>query len=462
MPGEKVLLADDDALMLGLLSEFLSGQKYQVQTATDGHLALEAIKRENFHLALFDLRLPGLSGLELLSHLKNLSPDTEVILFTGYAGLDTAIQALRLGAYDYLLKSEVRFPELQAVVERALERRRLAQANRELLAGLQEAQEELSRRRGAELSQIRRIGETLAGHLTWELLFQGLLDLIWEGLPLAVLGLEVQGGGERTLSRAYSRREDVADDAFTGFRVMLQERLQELGGAGGATAAAPAPPAPFTAILWGQIKAEEVLCLVAAARETSFTPEEAELFRIFTLQGEAALNNLLLFEEVKNLAIRDGLTGLYNHRHFWELLEREVELARRYERPLSLIFLDIDDFKMVNDTLGHPQGDVVLKTLADYLVKTVRHADLACRYGGEEFVVILSQTPLEQALALAERLRLGISQIPLHLKGQELSITVSLGVAELAPQTTNGESLVHAADTALYRAKQAGKNRVCY
>ena len=85
--------------------------------------------------------------------------------------------------------------------------------------------------------------------------------------------------------------------------------------------------------------------VVVAARHRSFAPEESELFRIFSLQGEAALKNLQLFEEVKSLAIRDGLTGLYNHRHFWELLGREVETSRRYNQPLSLLFLDIDDFK---------------------------------------------------------------------------------------------------------------------
>jgi diguanylate cyclase (GGDEF)-like protein len=461
MPGEKILLADDDPLILRTLNDFLSGQGYVVKATASGQEALEAIKEDKFHVALFDLKLPDLSGLELLSYLKSDTPDTEVILFTGYAGLETAIQALRLGAYDYLVKSEVRFAELQAVVERALERRRLSQVNRELCENLQQAQEELKKRWAAELVQIRRIGEALAGPLAWEQLIQGLLNLIWESLPLAVLGLEVQGMGEELPLRDYRCQEGLTELTLAAFQAGLQARLKLLmKSSADVSAEEPtSPEMPFPAMLWEEIQAGEVLALVAAGRQAPFTAEEAELFRIFILQAEAALKNLLLFEQVKSLAIRDGLTGLYNYRHFWELLAREVELSRRYGRPLSLLFLDIDDFKKVNDTFGHPQGDLVLKTLAGYLQGSVRQTDLVCRYGGEEFVVILAQTPAEQGRVMAERLRTGIAATPIAVPGRELKLTVSIGVAGLKPGM-NGEALVQAADDALYRAKQAGKNRV--
>jgi len=137
-----------------------------------------------------------------------------------------------------------------------------------------------------------------------------------------------------------------------------------------------------------------------------------------------------------------------------------VELARRYQHPLSLLFLDIDDFKKVNDTLGHPVGDLVLKALGNYLQAAVRQADLVCRYGGEEFVVLLAETEAQQAKISAERLRAGISHIPVDLPERQLYFTVSIGVAELGPGM-DGETLVKAADAALYQAKQTGKNRVC-
>jgi diguanylate cyclase (GGDEF)-like protein len=213
-------------------------------------------------------------------------------------------------------------------------------------------------------------------------------------------------------------------------------------------------------ILEERLKAGELLGLVAAGRQEPFSPEEAELFRIFVLQGEAALKNVLLFEEVKSLAIRDGLTGLYNNRHFQEVLAHQVEVSRRYGWPLSLLFLDIDKFKNINDTFVHPEGDLVLKALARFLQSHVRLADVLCRYGGEEFVVLLPQTTCSQALLLAERLREGIAATAVPLSRGEIDITVSIGLSCLTP-AMSGEDLVKAADAALYKAKQSGRNRVC-
>ena len=200
--------------------------------------------------------------------------------------------------------------------------------------------------------------------------------------------------------------------------------------------------------------------MVAAGRDEPFSAEEVELFHIFALQGEAALKNLLLFEEVKSLAIRDGLTGVYNYRYFHEVLTHQLEVSRRYGWPLSLLFLDIDNFKIINDTRGHPEGDLVLKTLAGLLQSRVRHADMICRYGGEEFVVLVPQSSKPQAFHLAERLREQIAASPIALSQGEIHITVSIGVATLEPDMS-GEDLVKTADDAMYHAKQSGKNRVC-
>lgn len=462
MTGEKILLADDEPQILEVLTEFLEGQGYVVQGAVDGMQAVAVLEKEEFTLALLDLKLPGRSGLELLSFIKARSPETEVILFTGNAELESAVQALRLGAYDYLLKSDLLLADLQAVINRAMERRRLTQTNRTLLENLSQAQAELAQRRTAELIQIRRIGETLAGPLTGRQIAQGMLNLIWESLSLSVLGLELRGNGEELPREAYRRQPEVADAALGSFKSWLQEQVNGW------------PPywldaegheekieeTPLPSILRAPLQAGEVKGLVAAGREAPFTPEESELFRIFTLQGSAAFKNLMLYEKVRSLAIRDGLTGLYNYRYFWEVLHREVELARRYERHLSLLFLDIDDFKKVNDTLGHRVGDLVLKALGTFLREAVRHADLVCRYGGEEFVVLLSETGYDQALISAERLREGVSQIMVEVPEENLQFTISIGVAELKPGM-DGDDLVKAADSSLYRAKHTGKNRVC-
>jgi diguanylate cyclase (GGDEF)-like protein len=458
--GEKILLVDDDPTILSTLRRFLTGQGYAVANAASGREALAALQREDFPLAILDLMLPDASGLELLAHVRANSPDTEVILFTGLGALDSAIQALRLGAYDYLVKSELRLPELQSVVDRALERRRLALANRQLLEDLQSAQKELADTRARELTQIRRIGETLARPLTVPELAQGLLNLMWESLPLTHLGIKFQGqddGADTVFSR---HRDGLSARLNSQFDRWLEAELRrDKQTSTDDSAAEPPLSLPCPVVLQEELMAGDVRGLVAAGRTEPFSPEEAELFRIFALQGEAALKNVLLFEEVKSLAIRDGLTGLYNSRHFQEVLAHQVELSRRYAWPLSLLFLDIDNFKSINDTWGHPEGDLVLKALAAFLQTHVRLADALCRYGGEEFVALLPQTSWNQAHRLAERLREGIAATPIHLCHGEVHITVSIGLSCLTPQFS-GEDLLKAADAALYKAKQAGKNRV--
>jgi two-component system cell cycle response regulator len=452
MAGEPILLADDDRPLREMLQEFLAGQGYAVTAAADGHEAMAALNKQEFALALLDLMLPGYSGLELLSHLKTHTPDTEVILFTGHAGLESAVQALRLGAYDYLLKADLRLAELQALVARALERRHLALENRELVENISKAQAELVNRRARELTQVRQIAETLAGPLTWDQFVRGLVNLIWESLPLELLGLQLKGPeGELPLA-VFRRREDVPDATYQTFQELLQGQLgPDLPPSPGGT--------PLPAMLWERLEVGNVTMAAGAGRQKPLTPEEAELFRIFILQGEAGIKNLALFDRVKSMAIRDALTGLYNYGYFKEALYYEVEKSRRYKTPLSLFFLDIDDFKRVNDTLGHLRGDKTMRQVAAILKQGIRQADLLCRYGGDEFVMLLTQTPPDQAMVLAERLRQSIAQSSMNRLEQRLQVTVSIGVAGLGPEMS-AEDLIKAADEAHYRAKQAGKNRV--
>jgi len=155
-------------------------------------------------------------------------------------------------------------------------------------------------------------------------------------------------------------------------------------------------------------------------------------------------------------AITDELTSLYNHRHFYRVLQGEVNRATRYRRHLSLIMLDIDRFKHYNDQWGHLAGDEALRELAEVLRKNARDVDVVARYGGEEFTIILPETPLEQAGIQAERIRSAVERYPFQGR-----LTVSLGVATLAEGIEKAEELVQEADRALYRAKAEGRNRVC-
>jgi diguanylate cyclase (GGDEF)-like protein len=166
-------------------------------------------------------------------------------------------------------------------------------------------------------------------------------------------------------------------------------------------------------------------------------------------------------ENLMSSALRDGLTRLFNKRYFTERLDSELKFAQRHTAALSLLMLDLDHFKKINDTMGHLAGDKVLATVAHVLLKAVRNEDVVARFGGEEFAIILRATELESAEATAERLRKLVEGTPITLDGKHMKATVSVGLASYpsTPAKTL-EELIDAADKALYRAKHGGRNRV--
>jgi diguanylate cyclase (GGDEF)-like protein len=174
-----------------------------------------------------------------------------------------------------------------------------------------------------------------------------------------------------------------------------------------------------------------------------------------------AVSNLNLREALRLQAIRDPLTGLYNRRYMQEFLEREIHRARRRGRPLAVMMLDLDNFKRYNDTFGHPAGDEALRFVGDTLLLSVRSEDLACRYGGEEFCVILPECSLQQAAVRAEEIRTRLKELHSE-RASEIPgvITVSIGVAAFEETTDKGNLLLKFADDALYQAKRAGRDRV--
>jgi diguanylate cyclase (GGDEF)-like protein len=176
-------------------------------------------------------------------------------------------------------------------------------------------------------------------------------------------------------------------------------------------------------------------------------------------QKNRALEELLV--RVELLAITDTLTNVYNRRRFQAILKEEFARSKRYDVPLSCVILDIDRFKEINDRLGHQVGDRVLQETAESVSKQVREVDLVARYGGDEFVAILPQTPREQAKVAAERLRKAIEKLRYPDLPQETGVTVSVGVAGLPDEGVETEvQLIRVADYALMRAKQQGRNRV--
>ena len=170
----------------------------------------------------------------------------------------------------------------------------------------------------------------------------------------------------------------------------------------------------------------------------------------------------LVAEELEEMAIRDGLTGLYNHKFFYTLLEKEVAREDRYHNTVALLLIDIDYFKNVNDTYGHRAGDTILSALSKRLMTRARTTDYVCRYGGEEIAVILIETNITEAQLIAEELRILIEKEPFLIEdGRYVSITVSIGVSAYSEEAKDAALMVSNADSALYRAKESGRNQVC-
>ncbi|HIK09360.1 MAG TPA: diguanylate cyclase [Oscillatoriaceae cyanobacterium M33_DOE_052] len=192
------------------------------------------------------------------------------------------------------------------------------------------------------------------------------------------------------------------------------------------------------------------------------SPGKQRLAQMTARQIAVALANLKLRDTLKDQSIRDPLTGLFNRRYMEESLEREVRRAERNNQPIGIMMLDVDHFKRFNDTFGHEAGDIILRELSQVLQLSIRSSDIACRYGGEEFALIMPEAPLDITLQRAEKLCQKVRTLKVQYRHQLLGpLTVSLGVASFPQHGPTGGSLIQAADAALYRAKNEGRDRVC-
>jgi diguanylate cyclase (GGDEF)-like protein len=207
------------------------------------------------------------------------------------------------------------------------------------------------------------------------------------------------------------------------------------------------------------VVSEQPLGQVAFTRDWPFSDTETARLEFLLSHLVYPLRNALLYSDALQAATRDPLTGIHNRAAFESTLEREVSYAARHGTPLSLLMLDLDHFKRVNDRHGHIAGDCVLKAFVGQVQECVRKSDAAFRYGGEEFALLLRNTPIQGAVQLGERIRQAVAALRPQCESLRVSITVSLGVAQLQPGD-NPWSLVDRADRALYESKRSGRNRV--
>lgn len=220
---------------------------------------------------------------------------------------------------------------------------------------------------------------------------------------------------------------------------------------------------PFTALYAPLVSGHKLMGAIgvgAALGTRTFTQKDLRLIEMFAQQAAIAIQNAHLFSEVQRLAITDTLTGLFNRRYFMERARIEFERTRRYHTPLSVVMLDLDHFKDVNDTYGHLLGDIVLQNIGKICRETLRCVDIVGRYGGEEFIILLPETPITKAYITAERLRKSIAEAVTPSDQGDIRVTASLGISTKTEAVENLDTLLVQADRALYHAKGRGRNKV--
>jgi diguanylate cyclase (GGDEF)-like protein len=475
MTIERLLVVDDQENVRELLRRVCEREGYDVALAANGQEAIEQLRRGAFALAIVDLLLPDIDGLEVLRQARGLDPHLLVIILTGHADFDTAVEAIRLGAYDYIQKEALSLQLIPIVIQRALDRRRLNLRNRQLILDLQRANAELAQQRAQQLRSIQQMGDALAGRLQWQDTAQVMLQAAFDSVACDAAGillvapdiprkpLAMMGGRAGLAPETQNALLDILlDQAPSELRVEPAGIEQQV--------LMPEVDAPSHAP-WRQIEVAPlatserplgVMALVSHS-ETPFDQDARDILHILVSQGSIALENGFLFARMRELATRDSLTGLYNRSHFFKALETEISRSERHGSELAVIMVDMDrqgGLKEINDTYGHQIGDAVLREVGKTLAVSIRLADTVARYGGDEFIVLAPETGKREASALANRLCRRLNQAPIELLGMAFPISVSMGVAVFRPNMgVSVTSLIDLADQALYVAKEQGGNQ---
>jgi two-component system, cell cycle response regulator len=452
---KRVLVVDDDRLIREMTRDALVQEGFRVATAASGREALSRLGDEGpFDLVITDLSMREMDGMELLERIKRASPHTEVIVLTGYASLESALQAMRLGAADYLRKP-VSAPEITYGVKRTLLRRRLIDEN-ESLRGCIQAFEA-----ARPLASCLESGDVLPLALDIVLRVTGrtravarLVDLpshAGEGLELR--GFATERGQEL---RALVEAQKLFDPS--DLERSAVSRIEEISPALAPLDLGDGQLLALPVRVEGRIAGG--IWIFSEGRP--FARDDRERAELVVEQAELALINSERFLQAREKAFVDDVTSLYNARYLLSALDREVNRAARSNSKLSVLFLDLDRFKQVNDRCGHLIGSRVLRELGGLLQDSVRAIDTVGRYGGDEFTMLLVDTGLEGAISVADRIRQSVADHAFGAeRGLELRLTVSIGVATFPLHGESRERLLDLADKAMYLAKALGRNQVC-
>ena len=446
----RILVVDDIETNVRLLEAKLSAEYYEVSTARDGVQAIASAAENLPDIILLDVMMPGIDGFETCRRLKAdpLTRHIPVVLITALDGRRDRLNGLEAGAEDFLTKP------IDDVVLMARVRS---------LTRFKITLDELRAREasGRRIGVIEGVGARLGGG--------GGRIVIADDNPhqakrmAAELGAEhrpvIEAELEGALLAARARADlvvvNLAAETFDGLRLIARLRADEI-----------TRGLPVLAVFEPTERPRATKALELGANDLLTRPVDPEELaaRVRTQVRQKRYTEFLRhnLDHSLELAVTDPLTGLHNRRYMSGQLGSLVRRATCGGGPIAALLIDVDHFKRVNDTFGHDVGDEVLREFAVRLATNVRAIDLACRHGGEEFVVIMPETRLEDAARIAERLRVNVSGSPFRIAGldEPLTVTISIGVACTLDEGDTPEALLKRADAAVYKAKADGRNQV--
>ncbi len=345
----------------------------------------------------------------------------------------------------------------------------LAEVFNEMTERLEVTVEELSTSRDQLQRAVRTVGETLRSTHDMKKILRSIVNVAADGVRADVAILWMVSPGRDELHASMT----AGVEASTLGRVKVGEGLAGFVGERGAsirlpeeggprpTAAEPQLPCAVAVPLYSQERLMGVMAVYRSSEDDPFSGGDLDTVSFLAQQGGVAVENVLLHEEAQRLSITDGLTGVWNRRYFTMQFKQVLATAQRFERKFSILMLDLDRFKSVNDEHGHQRGDEVLIECAQRVRRVVREVDTFARYGGEEFISLLTETDAEGAVTTAEKILDALRGEPFRVAGGlALDITASIGVAAFPEHGRTLTGLVEAADQALYRAKNEGRDRV--
>ena len=462
---KKILIVDDELFFREVLKDILQ-ERFTVIVGKDGDEALPLSLKYAPDLIIMDVEMPRKNGIEACRILK-AEPATRkipIILFTGRTKKQDMVFGLKAGADDYITKPVCSLEIIARVDAHLRGKDSYSDLEDKDLRFLLEITESISAIRNP-MALLRVIVEKMAGVMDvarcsiisindkGEVIVKASNDLNYQ----EELILDLHKYPEIQKSIELKQTVVVNDIQNDPLMFSVREQTEKLG--------------YNSIIVIPVIKKESVIgtffLRTASPIKNGITDRIYKLCQLIANISANALENAILFESVQSaqnyfeeMAIRDGLTGLYNHRHFYDRLEEEFSRASRYAAPLSLVFFDIDDFKRINDLYGHTRGDQVLKKIGQLVRSVARESDIPARYGGDEFAIILPNTAGAGAFDLANRIQTVILDCEFeNLPGEQ--ITVSSGVSTFANKNVQSfNDLVHLVDDGMYKSKNQGKNMV--